>query len=101
MLEEGYDPDEATRDEGIISPAVICKQLCMSQPQFADTIHVPLATLQNWEQGHTLMDPSTRALMTIWLANRRPHCTGSSTRSSGMPTLARIGLGLAASFLER
>jgi putative transcriptional regulator len=65
MREEGYDPDEAIRDEDIISPAVIRKRLDMSQRQFAAAIHVPIATLQNWEQGRTLMDPSARALMTI------------------------------------
>jgi len=65
MREEGYDPDEAIREEDIISPAVIRKRLGMSQRQFAAAIRVPVATLQNWEQGRTLMDPSARALMTI------------------------------------
>jgi putative transcriptional regulator len=65
MRDEGYDPDEAIRDEDIISPAAIRKRLGMSQRQFAAAIHVPIATLQNWEQGRTLMDPSARALMTI------------------------------------
>jgi putative transcriptional regulator len=65
MREEGYDPDEPIRDEDIISPAIIRKRLGMSQRRFADAIHVPVATLQNWEQGRTLMDPSARALMTI------------------------------------
>ncbi len=31
----------------------------------ATAIHVPLATLQNWEPNRTPMDPSARALMTI------------------------------------
>jgi putative transcriptional regulator len=65
MREEGYDPDEAIRDEDVLSPAIIRKRLGMSQRRFAETIHVPVATLQNWEQGRTLMDPSARALMTI------------------------------------
>jgi putative transcriptional regulator len=65
MRDEGYDPDEAIRDEDIISPAVIRRRLGMSQHQFAAAIHVPVATLQNWEQGRTPMDPSARALMTI------------------------------------
>jgi putative transcriptional regulator len=65
MIEDGYDPDETVREEDIISPAVIRKRLGMSQRRFADAIHVPVATLQNWEQGRTLMDPSARALMTI------------------------------------
>jgi putative transcriptional regulator len=65
MREEGYDPDEDIRDEDIISPAVIRKRIGLSQRQFADAIRVPVATLQNWEQGRTRMDPSARALMTI------------------------------------
>jgi putative transcriptional regulator len=65
MREDGYDPDETLRDEDVISPAVIRKRLGLSQRRFAEAIHVPIATLQNWEQGRTLMDPSARALMTI------------------------------------
>ncbi len=83
MQEEGYDPDEALRDEDIISPAIIRKRLGMSQRRFADTIHVPVATLQNWEQGRTLMDPSARSLMII-LA-REPE---AALRALGCPRAA-------------
>jgi putative transcriptional regulator len=65
MRQEGYDRDEAVKDEDIISPAIIRKRLGLSQRRFAEAIRVPVATLQNWEQGRTLMDPSARALMTI------------------------------------
>lgn len=65
MAEDGYDPDEEVREKDIISPAVIRKRLGMSQREFAEAIHVPLATLQNWEQHRTAMDPATLALMTI------------------------------------
>jgi putative transcriptional regulator len=65
MREEGYDPDATVRDEDIISPAIIRKRLGLSQRRFAEAIHVPIATLQNWELGRTPMDPSARALMTI------------------------------------
>jgi len=65
MLQEGYDPDKAVRNADIVSPAVIRKRLGMSQQQFADAIHVPVATLQNGEQGRTQMDPGARALTTI------------------------------------
>jgi putative transcriptional regulator len=63
--EDGYDPQADIRDEDIISPALIRKRLGLSQRGFAEAIHVPVATLQNWEQGRTPMDPSARALMTI------------------------------------
>ena len=65
MREEGYDPEDDVKEEDIISPAFIRKRLGMSQRRFAEAIHLPVATLQNWEQGRTLMDPSARALMTI------------------------------------
>jgi putative transcriptional regulator len=42
------------------SPAIIRKQLGLSQRRFAEAIHIPVATLQNWGQGRTLMDPSAR-----------------------------------------
>ena len=65
MHEEGYDPGGDVRAEDIISPAFIRWRLGISQRQFAETIRVPVATLQNWEQGRTPMDPSARSLMTI------------------------------------
>jgi putative transcriptional regulator len=65
LIEDGYEPAAVIRDGDLISPSVIRKRLGMSQRQFAEAIHVPIATLQNWEQGRTQMDPSARALMTI------------------------------------
>ncbi len=65
MREDGYDPNEESPIEDIVSPAFIRRRLGMSQRQFAEAIHVPIATLQNWDQGRTLMDPSARALITI------------------------------------
>jgi putative transcriptional regulator len=65
MQEEGYDPDEETRPEDIISPAFIRKRLGLPHRRFADTLGIPVATLRNWEQGRTLMDPSARALMIV------------------------------------
>jgi len=65
MAEDGYDAEEQVRDEDLISPAVIRKRLGMSQREFAQAIHLPPATLQNWEQHRTAMDPATLALMTI------------------------------------
>jgi DNA-binding transcriptional regulator YiaG len=41
------------RDADIISPAVIRKRPGMAQRQFAELIHLPVATLQNWEPGRT------------------------------------------------
>jgi putative transcriptional regulator len=68
---------EHVQEEDIISPAVIRKRLGMSQRQFAEAIHVPVATLQNWEQGRTPMDPSARALMTILARESQAACAHS------------------------
>jgi len=37
----------------------------MSQRQFADTLGVPVATLQNCEQNRVMMEPATIALMRV------------------------------------
>ncbi|HEX5325430.1 MAG TPA: helix-turn-helix domain-containing protein [Acetobacteraceae bacterium] len=65
MIEDGEDPDYELRDEDIISPWYIRRRLGMSQTEFADALHIPVATLRNWEQHRVGMDPSTIALMTI------------------------------------
>ena len=38
----------------------------MSQRQFAAAIHVPLATLQNWEQGRNQPDNAVLSLMVLF-----------------------------------
>ncbi len=65
MIEEREDPDAEVREEDIISPWYIRKRLGMSQQQFADTLGIPVATLQNWEQNRVMMEPATIALMRI------------------------------------
>ena len=65
MIEDGEDPDEELRPEDIISPWYIRRRLRMSQSEFAKALHIPVATLRNWEQHRVAMDPSTIALMTI------------------------------------
>ncbi len=41
----------------------------MTQAAFAAAIGVPVATLRNWEQNRTRMDPSTVALMRLIAAD--------------------------------
>jgi putative transcriptional regulator len=65
MIEDGEDPESPLRDENIVSPAAIRKNLGMSQSVFADTLGIPVATLRNWEQNRVMMDASTIALMRI------------------------------------
>jgi putative transcriptional regulator len=65
MIEDGEDPKAPLRARDVISPAGIRKSLGMSQPEFAETLGIPVATLRNWEQNRTVMDPATIALMRI------------------------------------
>ena len=62
MREDGYDPDEDIRDTDVVSPAFIRKRLGLSQRRFAAVIRVPVATLQNWEQGRNRPDPAAVSL---------------------------------------
>ena len=65
MIEDGEDPAAELREEDILSPWYIRKRLGMSQQQFADTLGIPVATLQNWEQNRVMMEPATIALMRV------------------------------------
>jgi putative transcriptional regulator len=65
MIEDGEDPGAPLRVQDIISPADIRKRMGMSQPEFAGTLGIPVATLRNWEQNRVVMDPATIALMRI------------------------------------
>jgi putative transcriptional regulator len=65
MIEDGEDPNAPLRSRDIISPAAIRKNLGMSQPEFARTFAIPVATLRNWEQNRVTMDPAVISLMRI------------------------------------
>lgn len=66
-VEDGQDPDEDhTGYEQVLPARMVRKQLGMTQEVFAATLHVPLATLRNWEQGRVRPDPAARALLTIF-----------------------------------
>ena len=43
--------------------AAIRKQLRMSQQRFAETFHIPLPTLKNWEQGRRTPDAPAIAFL--------------------------------------
>ncbi len=65
MIEDGEDPSAKLRVRETISPADIRRRMGMSQPEFADTLGIPVPTLRNWEQNRVIMDPATIALMRI------------------------------------
>lgn len=64
MREDGDDPNASTEN---YLPGNLAKyvrdRLDMSQRAFAEAIHVPLATVQNWEQMRVRPEPAARALL--------------------------------------
>lgn len=64
MIEDGEDPDaELGEFVAVRPPALVRKELGMTQDAFAAALHIPLATLRNWEQGRTRPDPAAQALL--------------------------------------
>lgn len=41
----------------------------MTQEQFAAAMHIPVATLRNWEQGRVAPDPAAQSLLTVFAKN--------------------------------
>jgi putative transcriptional regulator len=41
----------------------------MTQEQFAAALHIPVATLRNWEQGRVAPDPAAQSLLTVFAKN--------------------------------
>ena len=66
QIEDGEDPD-APLPPFRPTPNVraIRTQLQMTQDVFAKAIGVPVATVRNWEQSRTSMDPAVRSLLRV------------------------------------
>lgn len=65
MREDGEAATRAPRIDDVVTPQVIRKRLDMTQEEFARALHIPVATLRNWEQGRNSIDPAARALLTV------------------------------------
>ena len=66
MIEDGQDPDAPLGTFELVVPAKIVREkLRMSQEAFAKTLHIPVGTIRNWEQGRVTPDPAARALLLI------------------------------------
>ena len=44
--------------------AILRKDLCLTQEQFANKFHINLQTIRNWEQGKRIPDSATMAYLT-------------------------------------
>ncbi len=68
MIEDGENPDAPA--EGFAPLAKTLRlQHRMTQEQFAAALHIPVATLRNWEQGRVAPDPAAQSLLTVFAKN--------------------------------
>lgn len=66
QIEDGEDPDAPLPPFRLVpSVRAIRTRLGMTQEAFAKAINVPVATVRNWEQSRTGMDPAVRSLLRI------------------------------------
>jgi len=66
QIEDGEDPDTPLpRLPPPPDVRLIRTRLRMTQDAFARAIGVPVATVRNWEQSRTRMDPAVRSLMRV------------------------------------
>jgi putative transcriptional regulator len=75
QIEDGEDPDAPPPPfQAVPNVRAIRTKLQMTQDAFAQAIGVPVATLRNWEQSRTRMDPAVRPLLRVGSGNRKPRC---------------------------
>lgn len=66
QIEDGEDPEsDLDGFERVPNVKVLRASLHMTQDSLASAIGVPVATVRNWEQSRTGMDPAARALMRV------------------------------------
>jgi putative transcriptional regulator len=66
QIDDGEDPDAPTPPfHPVPNVSAIRTRLQMTQEAFAKAIGVPLATVRNWEQSRTGMDPAVRSLLRV------------------------------------
>ena len=66
QVEDGEDPDAPLPlFRRMPDVRVIRMQLGMTQEVFAKAIGVPVATVRNWEQSRTGMDPAVQSLLRV------------------------------------
>ena len=66
QIEDGEDPDAPLPPfRPMPNVRAIRTRLQMTQEAFAKAIGVPVATVRNWEQSRTSMDPAVRSLLRV------------------------------------
>jgi len=85
QIEDGEDPDAPLPPfRPVPNVRAIRTRLQMTQQAFAKAIGVPVATVRNWEQSRTNMDPAVRSLLRV--VEREPDAvTGADSRARIAP----------------
>ena len=66
QIEDGEDPDAPLPPfRPVPDVRAIRARLQMTQEVFAKAIGVPVATVRNWEQSRTSMDPAVQSLLRV------------------------------------
>ncbi len=66
QIEDGEEPDAPLPPfRPVPNVRAIRTRLGMTQETFAKAIGVPVATVRNWEQSRTSMDPAVRSLLRV------------------------------------
>ena len=66
QIEDGENPDAPLPPFRLVpNVRAIRTRLQMTQEAFAKAIGVPVATVRNWEQSRTNMDPAVRSLLRV------------------------------------
>ena len=82
MIEDGEDP-ALPPGEFVLAPQSIRRRLNMTQEEFAHALHVPVATLRNWEQGRVTLEPAVVSLLTIVTKHPQMALGALRSRSNG------------------
>lgn len=70
MLQDGHDPEADPNGFHAVYPArVVRRRLGLTEKEFSQALRIPLATLQDWEQGRVAPDAAARALLLIVARN--------------------------------
>jgi putative transcriptional regulator len=65
MIEDGEVPSAVPRFERVVSSKEVRKKLGMTQTEFSALLHIPTATLRNWEQNRFVMEPAAQTLLNL------------------------------------
>jgi hypothetical protein len=77
---DGEYPGEEPRFEAPVLPQDVRRKLGTTQSAFAAMLHIPVATLRNWEQNRFVMEPAAQTVLK--LIDREPEASLRALRGT-------------------